>query len=92
MAPQCFENKFIFNHWSPKDECCCYCCYNLLYDLPKLNKNQYIIHDPYKLNCIIKAYPDKVKDAHFIHLCAMTTEQRNNFIDALIQDIKIKFT
>ena len=51
------------------------------YVLPKLNKNQYIIHDPYKLNCIVKAYPDKVQNALLIHMCAMTTEERNNYID-----------
>jgi hypothetical protein len=51
------------------------------YILPKLTSDQYIIHDPYKLNCIIKAYPRKIKDALFLHMCAMTTEDRNNYID-----------
>lgn len=51
------------------------------YILPKLTPEQYIIHDPYKLNCIIKAYPEKIKDALLLHMCAMTTEERNNYID-----------
>ena len=51
------------------------------YILPKLNSKQYRIHDPYILNCILKAYPDKVKKSLFIHMCAMTTEERNNYID-----------
>jgi len=49
--------------------------------LPKLNNDEYIIHDPYTLNCIIKAYPNKIKNALLIHMCAMTTEERNNYID-----------
>lgn len=61
------------------------------YILPKLNPNQYIIHDPYNLNCIIKAYPTKLKNALFIHMCAMTTEERNKYID-LRNKYKEKFT
>lgn len=51
------------------------------YILPKLTPEQYKIHDPYKLNCIIKAYPNKIKDALLLHMCAMTAEERNNYID-----------
>lgn len=49
------------------------------YVLPKI-PNQYIIHDPYVLNCIIKAYPSKVANALFVHMCAMTESERNDFI------------
>jgi len=47
------------------------------YIFPKLNKNEYKIHDPYILNCIIAAYPDKVNSALFIHMCAMNVNDRN---------------
>lgn len=54
------------------------------YVLPKLNKNEYIIHDPYVLNCITQAYPDKIKDALFIHMCGMTSEERKKYIDNVL--------
>jgi hypothetical protein len=44
--------------------------------LPQI-PNQYIIHDPYVLNCIIKAYPDKVKNALFVHMCGTPEHERN---------------
>jgi len=47
--------------------------------LPRI-KGKYIIHDPYILNCIIKAYPTKVKDALFVHMCGSTEEERNHII------------
>jgi hypothetical protein len=50
------------------------------YVLPQI-PNQYIIHDPYILNCIMPAYPDKMKDALFIHMCAIPLEQRNNIMN-----------
>lgn len=50
------------------------------YIFPKLKSNQYTINDPYILNCIIQAYPDKVKDALFVHMCAMTEQQRNQYV------------
>jgi len=52
------------------------------YVLPKI-ENKYIIHDPYVLNCIIKAYPDKIKDSLFVHMCGSTTEERNNIVKNL---------
>ena len=54
------------------------------YVLPKIH-GRYIIHDPYVLNCIIKAYPDKVKDALFVHMCGTTENDRN----IIISNIKI---
>jgi len=55
------------------------------YILPKLH-NKYIIHDPYILNCIIKAYPNKVKDALFVHMCATSTTRRNTIMKKIIID------
>ena len=49
------------------------------YVLPQI-PNQYIIHDPYVLNCIIKAYPDKIKDALFVHMCGTDVSDRNNIM------------
>jgi hypothetical protein len=49
------------------------------YVLPQI-EGKYIIHDPYNLNCIIQAYPDKVKDALFVHMCGSTEAQRNEII------------
>lgn len=44
--------------------------------LPKI-PNKYIIHDPYVLNCIVKAYHDKIKDALFVHMCGTDETDRN---------------
>jgi hypothetical protein len=54
------------------------------YIFPKLNKDQYTINDPYILNCIIEAYPTKINEALFIHMCAMSEENRNIFISKVI--------
>lgn len=48
------------------------------YIMPKYG-DKIKIHDPYKLNCLEKAYGQEVsKNAVFIHLCAMNEIQRNN--------------
>lgn len=50
------------------------------YVIPKLD-GKYIIHDPYVLNHILyQVRPEHhdPKDALFVHLCARSTEQRNN--------------
>lgn len=47
------------------------------YVLPRIGKDRYRIHDPYLLNCITKAYPDKVERSVFAHMCACTEEERN---------------
>lgn len=47
------------------------------YVLPLIGKDRYAIHDPYLLNCLTKAYPDKVADAVFVHMCACSEEERN---------------
>ena len=49
------------------------------YILPMI-PGQYKIHDPYILNCIISAYPDKVNKALFTHMCGMKEEERDNYI------------
>ena len=46
------------------------------YILPQI-PGRYIIHDPYALNCLLKAYPEKAPDALFVHMCAMNTDERN---------------
>ena len=46
---------------------------------PKI-PGKYIIHNPYKLNCITEAYPWAVKDALFVHMCSLTTDKRNIMI------------
>jgi hypothetical protein len=56
------------------------------YVLPQI-PNQYIIHDPYVLNCIMAAYPDKIDNALFIHMCSYTQEQRNETIKNYIEKI-----
>jgi len=50
------------------------------YVLPLIGEDKYVIHDPYLLNCIIKAYPDKVENSVFTHMCAYTEEERNNIM------------
>ena len=50
------------------------------YIFPRLNTSEYRIHDPYILNCIIKAYPDKIHNALFLHMCAMTRDERDDYI------------
>jgi hypothetical protein len=50
------------------------------YVLPRIGKDRYVIHDPYVLNCIIKAYPDRVANSVFAHMCACTEEERNNIM------------
>ena len=50
------------------------------YVLPLIGKDRYVIHDPYVLNCIIKAYPDRVVNSVFTHMCACTEEERNNIM------------
>ena len=47
------------------------------YVLPRIDKMRYKIHDPYILNCITKAYPDKVERSVFAHMCACSEEERN---------------
>ncbi len=49
------------------------------YIIPKI-PGRYIIHDPYVLNCILNLYPDKVKDALFVHMCARSTKDRNKIM------------
>ena len=51
--------------------------------LPQI-PNQYIIHDPYILNCIIRAYPDKVANALFVHMCGTSEEDRNKIMENII--------
>ena len=53
------------------------------YILPKIVGN-YMIHDPYVLNCIIKAYPDKMNDALFHHMCNMTETERNEIMKQIL--------
>lgn len=53
---------------------------------PKI-PGKYIIHDPYKLNCIIKAYPWAVKDALFVHMCNSSVEERNTIIRKVDIDV-----
>lgn len=50
------------------------------YVLPKIGEDKYIIHDPYLLNCIIKAYPDRVNDCVFAHMCAYSEDERNRIM------------
>ena len=50
--------------------------------LPKIF-GKYMIHDPHVLNCIIKAYPDKMKDALFHHMCNMNESERNDTMKRL---------
>ena len=50
------------------------------YVLPIIGARKYRIHDPYKLNCIIKAYPDKVQYSTFAHMCASTEKERNEIM------------
>ena len=57
--------------------------------LPKI-VGQYKIHDPYVLNCIVKAYPDKLKYALFHHMCNMTETERNNIINKHIMNKHIQ--
>ena len=47
--------------------------------LPQIPK-QCKIHDPYVLNCIIKAYPYHVHNALFVHMCASSEEERNTIM------------
>jgi hypothetical protein len=48
--------------------------------LPLIGKDRYVIHDPYVLNCLTKAYPDRVANSVFTHMCACTEEERNNIM------------
>ena len=50
------------------------------YVLPRIGEDKYIIHDPYLLNCMIKAYPDKVDNCMFAHMCAFSEEERNQIM------------
>ena len=50
------------------------------YVLPRIGSDRYKIHDPYVLNCITKAYPDKVERSVFAHMCACTEEERNSIM------------
>ncbi len=56
------------------------------YVLPKI-LGKYMIHDPYVLNCIIKAYPDKMKDALFHHMCNMNETERNDIMKQIDSNI-----
>jgi hypothetical protein len=47
------------------------------YVLPLIGEERYRIHDPYLLNCLNKAYPEKVDKAVFVHMCACSEEERN---------------
>jgi hypothetical protein len=46
---------------------------------PKI-PGQYRIHDPYVLNCITKAYPDRINNALFLHMCACSEDERNQIM------------
>jgi glycosyltransferase involved in cell wall biosynthesis len=52
------------------------------YILPKI-VGKYMIHDPYVLNCITKAYPDKLNDALFHHMCNMSEQERNKIMSRM---------
>jgi len=54
------------------------------YIFPKLNSNQYTINDPYVLNCIIAAYPDKTENALLLHMCSWDENQRNEYIKNIV--------
>lgn len=47
---------------------------------PIIGNNRFIIHDPYVLNCIIKAYPEKIINSLFAHMCFSTEEERNTIM------------
>ena len=53
------------------------------YILPKI-AGQYKIHSPHVLNCIIKAYPSLVSRALFVHMCAMSTDERNKHMSKIL--------
>ena len=53
------------------------------YILPKI-LGKYMIHDPYVLNCIIKAYPDKMNDALFHHMCNTSETERNEIMKQIL--------
>jgi len=42
-----------------------------------------IIHEPHIMNCLDRLYP--IKDGLFVHLCARTTEYRNNIMNLLME-------
>lgn len=46
------------------------------YMFPRI-PGRYIIHDPHTLNCIVKAYPEHVKYALFVHMCGSSREERD---------------
>jgi hypothetical protein len=52
------------------------------YVLPKI-LDKCMIHDPYVLNCIIKAYPDKIENSLFVHMCSMTCDERDNIMTSI---------
>lgn len=49
------------------------------YILPKI-PGQYKIHEPYKLNCVLQGWPDKVPQAIFVHVCNESQYRRNDII------------
>lgn len=53
--------------------------YEYVLTRPELN-GRYIIHDPYILNCIILAYPDRVPLCLFAHMCAMGASERDKIM------------
>lgn len=57
------------------------------YVRPKI-PDQCIIHDPYVLNCLYKGYPDKVKDALFVHMCSIPRNERNTIVRQFISNNK----
>jgi hypothetical protein len=60
------------------------------YILPKIS-GKYRIHNPYVLNCIIKAYPTMVEDALFVHMCGTPEPERNIIIQKYVNEKSIKF-
>jgi len=45
---------------------------------------KYKIHDPYILNCIVKIHHEHIQTAVFVHMCNMTLEERNNYINGFL--------
>jgi hypothetical protein len=54
------------------------------YIFPRI-PGQYIIHEPYVLNCLYEVHKEHIPNALFVHMCAKTEPDRNQVIQEFLE-------
>lgn len=46
-----------------------------------------LVHDPWVLNCLTYLYPERLKNALFIHMCGLKEKERNHYVSLHLEFI-----